>query len=62
MCENILDRLDRLDSKNDENITKKKKFIENITENYISCEKTFIDSYIFFEKTFDDRTITRSQN
>ena len=49
LCEDILNKLNKLNRNDDSYKNLKKNFIENITKNYISCEKTFIDTYIFFD-------------
>ena len=63
LCEDILNKLNKLNklNRNDDNFKSlKKNFIENITKNYISCEKTFIDTYIFFD--YEHKKILNPQN
>ena len=47
LCEDILNKLNRYDNDYKDF---KKKFIEDITKDFISCEKTFIDTYFSFNK------------
>lgn len=62
LCEDILNKLNKLNRNHDNYISLKKKFIEDITKDFISCEKTFIDTYISFNNQHKLMHTTSLQN
>lgn len=49
LCEDILTKLNTVLTQTEEDTRKKKDLIGEIIKNYISCDKTFMDSFIYFK-------------